>query len=88
MNPGPLVAAAMISKQTVVVPRGAYCFGCNQSFEGNPVGLQFDTDLLDPPHRSEIRGMYYHPGHLYRYARHRGWEPLAQFLQLNGPASY
>lgn len=78
----------MLSKQSVVVPKGAFCFGCNQSFEGNPVGLQFDTDLVDAAHRSELHGLYFHPGHLYRYARRRNWEALAQFLQLNGPASY
>jgi hypothetical protein len=78
----------VITKQPVVVPKTAFCFGCNQSFDGNPVGLQFDTDLVTPPHRAELRGLYFHPGHLYRYARHRDWAELAQFLQQNGPTNY
>jgi hypothetical protein len=77
-----------LTKRTSVVPSGAICFGCNQSFEGNPVGLQFETDLLDPPHGAELEGLFFHPGHLHHYARRRGWANLERFLAENGPANY
>jgi hypothetical protein len=79
---------ATISKKEAVVPSGAFCFGCHQSFAGNPVGLVFDTDVLSEAHRSELRGLYFHPGHLIRYARSRDWTELADFLQKNGSQHY
>ena len=77
-----------LTKRSAVVPPGAICFGCNQSFEGNPVGLQFETDLLDPPHHAELSGLYFHPGHLHHYVRRRGWATLDQFLVDHGPSNY
>ncbi len=77
-----------MSRREAVVPKGAFCFGCNQSFEGNPVGLQFDSDLLDEAARAELRGRYFHPGHLRHYARRRGWERLVQFLATQPPRAY
>ncbi|HEY6237847.1 MAG TPA: hypothetical protein VIZ68_01495, partial [Thermoplasmata archaeon] len=64
------------------------CFGCNQSFQGNPVGLQFETDLLDQAHRAELSGLYFHPGHLHHYARRRGWTALGRYLEETGPGNY
>ena len=77
-----------VARRSAMVPKGAVCFGCNQSFEGNPVGLQFETDLLDAAHQAELRGLYFHPGHLYHYAKRRGWEPLVAFLSAHGPREY
>jgi hypothetical protein len=79
---------ATVTKREAVVPAGAFCFGCHQSFEGNPVGLVFDTDLLSEGHRSELKGLYFHPGHLLRYSRSREWHELSEFLQKAGPSSY
>jgi hypothetical protein len=79
---------ASVIRTRAVVPAGAVCFGCHQSFEGNPVGLAFDTDLLSAAHRAELQGLYFHPGHLLRYARSREWHELAEFLQQNGPQNY
>jgi hypothetical protein len=78
----------MLTKQSAMVSKGAVCFGCNQSFEGNPVGLQFTTDLLPPAQRAELAGLYFHPGHLHHYARRRGWTELTSFLESAGPAHF
>ncbi len=75
-------------RREALVPKGAVCFGCNQPFEGNPVGLQFETDLLDPAHTAELRGLYFHPGHLYHYAKRRGWARLVAYLAEHGPREY
>ena len=77
-----------LTKRSTVVPAGAICFGCNQSFEGNPVGLSFETDLLDASRRAELGGLYFHPGHLYHYARRRGWEPLVLYLHEHGASAF
>lgn len=77
-----------LTRRSAVVPKGAVCFGCNQSFEGNPVGVQFETDLLDASHQSELRGLFFHPGHLYHYARRRGWDPLVRYLAEHGPHDF
>jgi hypothetical protein len=75
-------------KRTAAVPKGAMCFGCNQSFEGNPVGVQFETDLLPATASGELRGLYFHPGHLLHYARRREWHELASFIVEHGPPNY
>ena len=77
-----------VTKREAAVPRGAFCFGCNQSFEGNPVALQFETDLLSPAHQAELKGLYFHPGHLLHYARRRGWTELVDFLTATGSPRY
>jgi hypothetical protein len=77
-----------VTKHSAAVPKGSLCFGCNRSFEGNPVGLQFETDLLPAHAQGELRGLYFHPGHLYHYARRREWQELSRFLAENGPASF
>jgi hypothetical protein len=70
------------------VPKGAICFGCNQSFEGNPIGVRFESDLLPAEDRPELAGLYFHPGHLLRYARRRDWNELAQFIETHGSSNY
>lgn len=77
-----------LTARSVVVARGAVCFGCNQGFEGNPVARQFDTDLLDPAHATELRGLCFHPGHLANYARRRGWNELLAFLHEHGAKNF
>lgn len=78
----------MLTKRTVVAPPGAICFACNQSFEGNPVAVAFETDLLPPSQAAELRGLVFHAGHLQHYARRRGWADLSTFLAHEGPSRY
>ncbi|MCI4358124.1 MAG: hypothetical protein L3J95_00845 [Thermoplasmata archaeon] len=77
-----------LNKKTAAVPKGAICFGCNQSFEGNPVGVRFESDLVSVEDRPELAGLYFHPGHLIRYARRRDWTELAEYIEQNGAAQY
>ena len=72
-------------RRTVVAPASAVCFGCNQSFEGNPVGYAFETDLLPPAQAAELRGLLFHHGHLAHYAHRRGWTELATAAAHEGP---
>ncbi len=78
----------MLTKRSVVAPPGAICFACNQTFEGNPVAVAFDTDLLPPAQAAELRGLVFHSGHLHHYARRRGWSELAAFLAQAGPTAF
>ncbi|HEV2519474.1 MAG TPA: hypothetical protein VGX00_02475 [Thermoplasmata archaeon] len=77
-----------LTKKPVTAPKGAICFGCNQSFEGNPMGVRFESDLVPPADRPELAGLCFHPGHLIRYARRRNWTELATFIEQNGPSSF
>ncbi len=77
-----------LTKRAVVAPPGAICFACNRSFEGNPVAVAFETDLLPEPQAAELRGLVFHSGHLYHYAKRRGWAELAAFLAREGPTQY
>ena len=77
-----------LTKRTVVAPKSAMCFACNQTFEGNPVAYQFDSDLVPEVDRSELRGLMFHQGHLYHYARRRGWTELADTIGHDGAARY
>jgi hypothetical protein len=84
----PRAVCVPVAKRSAAVPKGAICFGCNQSFEGNPVGLQFETDLLPPHDQAELSGLYFHPGHLYHYARRREWHQLSEYLAKSGPSHF
>ena len=75
-------------KNTVVAPSGAVCFSCNQGFAGNPVAFQFDTDLVPPAAEQELKGLVFHQGHLYHYARRRGWVELTRFIETTNPRDY
>ena len=77
-----------VTSREIVAPKGAICFGCNQGFEGNPVGVQVETDLVPEAARLELRGLVFHRGHLHHYARRRGWSELAEFLAREGPQRY
>jgi hypothetical protein len=77
-----------LTSRTAVAPTGAICFGCNQGFDGNPVALQFETDLLPPAATAELHGLYFHPHHLLRYARRRDWTALAQHIESQGSARF
>jgi hypothetical protein len=77
-----------LTKRSAAVPKGAMCFGCNQGFEGNPVGIRFESDLVPPADRPELAGLYFHPGHLIRYARRMNWTELADFLEAQGPSNF
>ena len=77
-----------LTKNPVVAPAHAVCFSCNQGFEGNPVAFQFDTDLVPPAAAQELRGLVFHRGHLYHYARRREWAELVRFLETAGPQNY
>ncbi len=78
----------MLTKRSVVAAPGAICFACNQSFEGNPVAVAFETDLLPPAQAAELKGLVFHSGHLHHYARRRGWTDLAAYIAQEGPANF
>lgn len=69
-------------------PPGAYCFGCNRPFEGAAPAVTFETDLVPEADRAEVANMYFHPGHLIRYAHRRNWTELADYLELNGSTNF
>ena len=69
-------------------PKGAVCFGCNQSFDGGAAAVKFTTDLLPPAELPELTNLYFHPGHLLRYARRRNWTALAEFIEKNGVPNF
>jgi hypothetical protein len=75
-------------KRSVVAPETAVCFACNQSFQGNPVALQFESGLLPPPEAAELKGLYFHPHHLYHYAKRREWRTLIAYLNEKGPVNF
>ncbi len=78
----------MLSKHAAMAPKGAYCFGCNRPFDGGSPAVVFVTDLVPESDRDEVAGLYFHPGHLIRYAHRRNWTELADYLERNGPASF
>lgn len=77
-----------LTKHAAVALKAAICFGCNQSFDGNPVGYRYDSDLVGPSDRAELTGLIFHEGHLYRYARRRGWTPLADEIARRGDTRF
>jgi hypothetical protein len=77
-----------ITKRTVVAPKSSMCFACNQTFDGNPVAYQFESDLVPEVDRAELAGLMFHQGHLYHYARRRGWTALADAIGRDGAARY
>lgn len=77
-----------ISKRAVPAPKSAMCFSCNQTFDGNPVAYQFDSDLVPEVDRAELQGLMFHQGHLYHYARRRGWTDLADAIGREGAGRY
>ncbi len=77
-----------VTKRSVVPPKGSFCFGCNQPFGGGAPAVQVQSDLAPPSDRAELAGLYFHPGHLIRYARRRNWTELAAYLEANGSANF
>lgn len=86
--PASVGRSVALNQREVVAPKGALCFGCNQGFEGNPVAVQFDSDLVPETARSELKGLLFHRGHLHHYARRRGWTELAAYLAGEGPSRF
>jgi len=78
----------MLAKHPAMAPSGSVCFGCNRPFEGGTPAVRFDSDLLPASDRPELSGLYFHPGHLIRYARRRNWSELAEFLERSGPSNF
>jgi hypothetical protein len=78
----------MLAKHVAVAKKGAYCFGCNQAFEGGAPAVRFESDLLPDSDRAELSNLLFHPGHLIRYARRRNWTGLADFIEGAGAAQY
>ena len=68
--------------------KGSYCFGCNQLFEGGAPAVKFESDLVPDSDRMELANLYFHPGHLIRYARRRNWTALAEYIEAAGPAHF
>lgn len=77
-----------ISKRPAVAPKGSFCFGCNQPLDGGASAVKFESDLVPAPDRPELANLFFHPGHLVRYARRRNWNELVTFLEQNGPSNY
>jgi hypothetical protein len=50
--------------------------------------VRFDSDLVPPSDRPELAGLYFHPGHLVRYANRRNWTALAEYIEHNGPGKF
>jgi hypothetical protein len=78
----------MLVKHAAVAPQGAYCFGCNQPFGGGTPAVKFESDLIPAPDQPELAGLYFHPGHLIRYARRRNWTALAEHIEQGGAANF
>ncbi len=77
-----------LEKRSVAAPKTAVCFACNQSFDGNPIALQFQSRLLAPGDAAELMGLYFHPHHLLHYAKRREWHVLVDFITRNGPENF
>ncbi|MDE1820191.1 MAG: hypothetical protein KGJ23_07380 [Euryarchaeota archaeon] len=77
-----------LTRRSAMAPKGAYCFGCNQAIDGGAPSVRFESDLVPAPDRPELANLYFHPGHLLRYARRRNWTELASFLEANTPSSW
>lgn len=82
------MASAMLTKHTALPPSGSFCFGCNRPFEGGSPAVSFQTDLVPESDRAEVRGLYFHPGHLIRYAHRRNWTELAEYIERNGASNF
>jgi len=78
----------MLTKRAAMAPNGAFCFGCNQPFQGGAPAVRFESDLVPPSDRPELAGLYFHPGHLIRYANRRNWTGLAEFIERQGPGAF
>lgn len=87
-TPRGLVAYVTLTKHSVAVRDSTICFGCNQTFQGNPIGLKFESDLVPLPSRAELSGLFFHPGHLIHYARRRDWHDLVGYLIQVGPSNF
>ena len=84
----PLGPSMTLNKRVAMAPKGAYCFGCNQAIDGGAPSVRFESDLLPEADRPELANLYFHPGHLIRYARRRNWNDLAAFLEANGASRF
>lgn len=78
----------MLTKRAAVPSKGAFCFGCNQAFGAGAPAVKFESDLLPAADQPELAGLFFHPGHLIRYARRRNWNELAEFIEKSGPTNY
>lgn len=77
-----------LTKRSSMAPPGMICFGCNRPFQGGDPAVTFSTDLVPESDRAEVAGLYFHPGHLIRYAHRRNWAELADYLERNGPSNF
>lgn len=78
----------MLEKHVAMAPKNAYCFGCNQPFEGGSPAVRFESDLVPPSDQPQLANLVFHPGHLIRYASRRNWTALVEFLERAGPSNY
>jgi hypothetical protein len=78
----------MLAKHAAMATKGSFCFGCNQAFEGGAPSVKFESDLLPESDRAELSNLFFHPGHLIRYARRRNWTVLAEYIESAGPAHF
>ena len=78
----------MLEKHVALPPKGAYCFGCNQMFEGGSPAVRFKSNLVPPSDRAQLANLVFHPGHLIRYASRRNWTALVEYLEHAGPSNF
>ncbi|HTP56028.1 MAG TPA: hypothetical protein VML53_05105 [Thermoplasmata archaeon] len=78
----------MLAKHMATAPKGTYCFGCNQTIDGGAPAVRFESDLVPAPDRAELAHLYFHPGHLIRFARRRNWTDLAAEIERGGVSGY
>lgn len=78
----------MLEKHVAMAPKGSFCFGCNQPFDGGEPSVRFESDLLPPSDRPQLANLLFHPGHLIRYASRRNWTELVAYIEQNGVANF
>lgn len=78
----------MLEKRAVTAPKGSFCFGCNQPFEGGAPAVRFESDLVPPSDRAQLANLCFHPGHLVRYASRRNWAALVEEIERRGASNF
>ena len=78
----------VLTKRSAMAPDGAFCFGCNRGFGQGSPAVVFATDLVPDSDRAEVAGLYFHPGHLIRYAHRRNWTELANYIEAHGALNF
>jgi hypothetical protein len=75
-------------KHVALAPKGSFCFGCNQAFEGGAPAVRFESDLVPPSDQPQLANLFFHPGHLIRYASRRNWTSLVEYIERGGASNF